>query len=336
MATNRSALDLRVIRIDGLPMDNNLQRPGAVSVADPGCTGHVHCTASEDRPMNQNPPRSALRSAGRAFLKLLGAVAACYALLVALIAASQTALLFPRWAVAPAPALPQTAELLRIAPGEGVVLYGHRLPGNGDEAPLLAFGGNAWNAAALALYLHGILPERDIIAFHFRGYAPSTGHPSAAALSADAKVIHDWLVARGHPAPLVAGFSIGSGPAADLAANRPVAGVLLVTAFDSLEALARAHHPWAPVRLLLRHRMEPAQALSSVGTPIAMISASRDRIVFPQRTEALRRALDTADPGLVFDRTIAADHNDLYGHPDMAATLRAAVAALQNANAAGQ
>jgi hypothetical protein len=31
--------------------------------------------------------------------------------------------------------------------------------------------------------------------------------------------------------------------------------MILVTPFDSLEALARDLYPWAPVGLLLRHRM---------------------------------------------------------------------------------
>ena len=42
---------------------------------------------------------------------------------------------------------------------------------------LLGFGGNAWNAEAMALYLHGLFPGREVAAFHYRGYAPSTGEP---------------------------------------------------------------------------------------------------------------------------------------------------------------
>lgn len=283
----------------------------------------------QDRNASPPPPAgSARRSLTRAALRGLGILGVSYAVLVMILAASQTLLLFPRWAVAPAPVLPANAEQVRIDRSGGVILHGHRIRGQSGEAPVLAFGGNAWNAAALALFLHGILPERDIVAFHFRGYTPSTGRPSAAALAEDALAIHDWMVGSGYPAPLVAGFSIGTGPAAWLAAHRPVAGVILVTPFDTLLQLIRDHYPWMPVQIFLRHRMDPAADLQDSAAPVAIIAAARDEIVFPGRTDALRRALAGAIPGVVMDRTIQAGHNDLYSHPEMSAALRDAVAAL--------
>jgi len=262
--------------------------------------------------------------------KILGLLAGGYVALVALMALGQTSTLFPRWAVAPAPPLPPAAETLEIARPGGATLHGLRLRGRDPDAPpVIGFPGNAWNAADMALFLHRHLPDHDIIAFHFRGYAPSTGRPSAAALEADALAIHDHLAAEGLPPAVAVGFSIGTGPAARLAAERPVAGAILVTPFESLTELARGHYPWAPVRLLLRHRMEPAAALAGGPAPVALIAAARDGIVPPARTEALRRALADTTPGVVFDRTLSAGHNDLYGHPAFGDSLRAAMAALR-------
>lgn len=279
-------------------------------------------------------------------LKIAGMLAGGYLALVALMALTQTATLFPRWAVTPPPPLPPEAETLRIRRPGGVELHGLRLPARPEAGapaaegtgapPVLGFGGNAWNAADMALFLQRHLPGHDILAFHYRGYPPSTGRPSAAALAEDALAIHDHLAAQGLPAPVVVGFSIGTGPAATLAAERPTAGAILVTPFDSLTELARAHYPWAPVRLLLRHRMEPAADLRRAGVPIALIAAARDGIVPPARTEALRRALaDPAPdpaPGIVFDRTLPAGHNDLYAHPDFGPALRAAMDSLRAAD----
>ena len=65
----------------------------------------------------------------------------------------------------------------------------------------------------MALYLHGLFPGREIAAFHYRGYAPSTGTPSAAALLADSMLAFDRLqqaLASGRGVVAV-GFSIGSG-----------------------------------------------------------------------------------------------------------------------------
>lgn len=111
---------------------------------------------------DHRPARPGPQPIHRVLLRALCAIALGYAVLVGMIAAGQTALLFPRWAVAPAPALPAAAETLRIDPGDGVVLEGRRVPGRQDETPLLAFGGNAWNTDALAVWLHGVFPDRDV------------------------------------------------------------------------------------------------------------------------------------------------------------------------------
>ena len=189
---------------------------------------------------------------------------------------------------------------------------------------ILGFGGNAWNAAAVAEYLHDLFPEAHVAAFHYRGYAPSGGAPGAEALQQDALLVHDFVKARLRPARTVAiGLSIGSGVAPFLAARRPLDGLILVTPFDSLGALAAGHYPWLPVRLLLRHRMEPAAELRGTRLPVAIIAGERDTLVRPARTEALRRAV----PNLVLDRTIAgASHNDIYDRPEFRAAMREALA----------
>ena len=89
---------------------------------------------------------------------------------------------------------------------------------------------------------------------------------------------------------MAVGLSIGAGPAAYLASRRPIAGLILITPFDSLKALAREHYPWAPVGLLLRHRMEIADMLAASSAPVALIAAERDTIVPPRRTEPVRRS----------------------------------------------
>ena len=118
-----------------------------------------------------------------------------------------------------------------------------------DAAPtLLGFGGNTWNAEATALTLHALFPHRDVVAFHYRGYAPSTGSPSADALFSNSLMIYDHLLQTQAGEPILpVGFSIGAAVAAYLARHRPVAGLILVTPFDSLEAVARDLYWWAPV-----------------------------------------------------------------------------------------
>ena len=140
----------------------------------------------------------------------------------------QTALLFPASSVGPGDPLPPRAERLELRAASGERLAGVHIPPvrpGAERLLILGFGGNGWNADSAAVFLAGLYPEADIIAFHYRGYAPSEGSPSSAALLADAPLIHDFARARLRPARTVAiGLSIGSGVAANARRDRPLDG----------------------------------------------------------------------------------------------------------------
>ena len=261
------------------------------------------------------------------WMKLLLLITLCYVAVVAAVFFAQTRMLFPVGMVSPAGSLPASAERLELLTPSGHHLHGMHIPASmprKDRLVILGFGGNAWNAEAAAVYLHDLYPEADVVAFHYRGYRPSEGRPSAAAHMADALLIHDAVQSRFGDSRLVAtGFSIGSGVATSLAARRPLDGLILVTPFDSLSAVAATHYPWLPVRLLLRHRMEPAADLRTVQAPVAIIAGERDTLIPAARTVALERAV----PRLVFARTISgAGHNDIYQDPRFHAAMREALA----------
>jgi hypothetical protein len=248
-----------------------------------------------------------------------------YLALLGLLFAFQGRILFPTGAVGGAGPLPPGAERIEIASADGERLHGVHLRPAGSRSGtlILGFGGNGWNAESAASYLHQLYPWADVVAFHYRGYRPSTGSPSAAALIADAPLAFDAAVARVRPKrTIAAGFSIGSGVAASLAARRPVNGTILVTPFDSLRAVAASHYRWLPVGLLFRHEMEAADALAGSDVPVAILAAERDSLIPPGRTDALRRAVRN----LAFDRTIrGAGHNDVYDRPDFRAAMREAL-----------
>ncbi len=261
-------------------------------------------------------------------MKLILGAAAAYVGVAVLAYTLQTRMLFPVGIAAGIdPPLPGSAVRLEIATADGERLHGVRiLPVENSPAnspTLIGFGGNAWNANVVALYLHGLYPNADVVAFHYRGYKPSTGQPSAAALLSDAVLIHDHVRdSIGAERIIGVGFSIGSGVAANMASKRPVAGLILVSPFDSLKALAADHFPWLPVKWLFRHNMESEDDLRGVQIPMAVIAAERDTIVPPARTRALREAISAP----VLDRTIAgAGHNDIYDRPEFRAAMVAAL-----------
>jgi uncharacterized protein len=241
----------------------------------------------------------------------------------------QSHFIFPVHAVARPGPWPRAAERLSVTTADGETLHGVHIPPESSEKSrtlVLGFGGNAWNGQDVAEYLHELYPDHPVVVFHYRGYAPSTGSPSAKALIADAPLVYDAAVKAVRPGKVIAvGFSIGTGVAAQLAATRHLDGLILVTPFDSLKAVAQSMYPWLPIGPLFAHEIDAKAPLRKHRVPVAIIAAQRDEIVPAERTRALKEALSN----LVFDRTIPrAGHNDIYARSDFHEAMHAAFGAV--------
>lgn len=237
----------------------------------------------------------------------------------------QTRFIFPTHAVPNAGPLPRGAQALSLKV-RGAELAGVHFPPDrksADRTLILGFGGNGWNGQDVGEYLHEVYPDADVIAFHYRGYRPSTGAPSADALIADAPLVYDLAVDLVKPARTVAvGFSIGTGIAAQLASRRKLDGLILVTPFDSLKAVAQSMYPWLPIGIFFQHEVDAAAPIAKTKAPVAIIEAERDELVPHERTEALRKRVTN----LVFDKTISrAGHNDIYARSDFQEAMREAL-----------
>ena len=249
-----------------------------------------------------------------------------YGSLVVVMYGAQTYLVFPGTRLPSRPLdHPFTPERLVLETEDGVYLHGMLFAPRrvASEGLVIGFGGNAQDAEAFGQELAGRFPDRHVAVFHYRGYGPSTGRPAEAAMLADSLVIHDRLTDNLRPKTILAlGVSLGSGVAAYLSKARALDGVLLVTPYDSIEAIAKAAYPWLPVGLLLKHRFPTVDFMRNNRTPVAIIASANDRVVAPARTAALRAAI----PNLVFDRTIAgAGHADLYALPAYDDAVKAAL-----------
>lgn len=269
-------------------------------------------------------------------VKLLIAILLLYCAVAAALFFAQTSIFFPTRLVPPAGPLPPGAERIEVTARDGVRLEGVLIKpsrGASSQTAILGFAGNASNAAGIAEFLHALFPEHPVIAFHYRGYGPSGGKPSAAALLEDAPLLHDLALERLRPDKLVVvGISLGSGVAAGLAARRPVDGLILVTPFDSLKAVAREQFPWLPVSLLLRHDLPSDDFLRNSPVPVAIVAAERDEVIPPRRTEALRRSVRN----LAFNAIIPGTrHNDIAYHPLFSARMQEALDAVLAKRAGG-
>ncbi|HXX86085.1 MAG TPA: alpha/beta fold hydrolase [Casimicrobiaceae bacterium] len=207
--------------------------------------------------------------------------------------------------------LPARASALEVVAVDGTRLRGWMVKGEATPAPaVIYFGGNAeevsWTLADARWPR-----EWTIVGLNYRGYGTSEGSPSEAALTADALAIYD-LVARGgdiDPRRIVVfGRSLGTAIAVRLAAERPVAGVVLVSPYDSLVAIGKKHYPWLPVSLLLRHRFDALDDAKRNKMPLLVIVGESDSIIPPERSRALYNAWAGPKSWQVEPR---ADHNDL-------------------------
>lgn len=267
-------------------------------------------------------------------MKLLLVLALGYGCLVALMYSAQTSLIFPGTKLPSRPLdHPFMPTRLEIERDDGVRLSGILFAPDGkaaSEGLVIGFGGNAQDADMLGQELAASFADRHVAVFHYRGYGPSSGKPSEVALLADALVIHDRLVRDLAPRSVHAiGISLGSGIAGYLSKQRTLDGIILVTPYDSIEAVAKQAYPWLPVGLLLKHRFPTVDFMADNRTPTAIIASELDRVIRPARTEALRQRLEK----LVFDRTIAgAGHGDVHGLPAYDQALREALEVLQSAH----
>jgi uncharacterized protein len=189
----------------------------------------------------------------------------------------------------------------------------------GKPDPILYFGGNAERIETNRDDFAELFPGRSVYLVAYRGYGASTGEPSEAVLVPDALALFDE-VQRTHPRQRIAviGRSLGSGIASQVASQRPVERLALITPFDSMVGAAKAHYPIFPVDSLLTERYDSSQALLAFREPILILHGGHDDVVPESCTKHLIDTLPAA-PKVV--RIGNAGHNDISAYPKFSEAL---------------
>jgi pimeloyl-ACP methyl ester carboxylesterase len=157
-----------------------------------------------------------------------------------------------------------------------------------------------------------------------RGYGASEGSPSAASIAADALKWHDYALKEIRPAQIFAfGRSLGSGAAVRLAAERRLSGVILVTPFDSLAAVAKRYYWYLPVDLMLRHRFDSIDLAPKITSPLLCLAAAEDSVIPPEHARRLFEAWAGPKQWVLLP---GADHNSTDGLPMFWASIKAFLA----------
>lgn len=142
------------------------------------------------------------------------------------------------------------------------VLYSH---GNGEDLGDIEPVMQEWVARGYS-----------VVAYDYAGYGTSTGSPSERAIRADILRVYDYLTAEKGVAPdriLVYGWSLGGTPSVRLAAEKPVAGLILDSTFTS------APRVWTGIPLFPPVRFDNLGRIDDATCPVLVVHGEADRMI---------------------------------------------------------
>lgn len=213
------------------------------------------------------------------------------------------------------PAPPSGVRERWIVTKDGVRLHAWYAAGARAKATLVWSHGNGGNIAGRVDVLIALAARRlNVLAYDYRGYGKSAGHPDEAGVYRDAEAAYDSERRRGvRPARIICfGESLGGAVSIHLASTRACAGVAVVSTFTSMRDVARHH--FGPLSLVVGNRFDALSRIRGLSVPIFIAHGDRDEIVPFELGERLFAA---ANPPKRFFRARGANHNDVFASPGL-------------------
>jgi pimeloyl-ACP methyl ester carboxylesterase len=150
----------------------------------------------------------------------------------------------------------------------------------------------------------------NVLAFDYRGFGRNEGTPSEAGVYEDGMTAYRHLTGELHVPPdriILAGRSLGSAVAVELATRVPSGGLLLLSAIDSVPATAGRYCPWAPVHFLASQRFDSLAKARRVAIPVLQVHAAEDWLIPIDAA----RSLFGQFPGRKLMLELPGGHNDV-------------------------
>jgi pimeloyl-ACP methyl ester carboxylesterase len=227
--------------------------------------------------------RCIARSAGTKVVTSNGRAARALTLLLALVLPAVAAAGPFRWAIYPAPTvpledrpMPARGDVVTVTTNDGLVLSGIHVPPREGQPLLLAFPGNASDAADSAAWMEPLL-ERGfgLVAANYRGYGGNPGEPSEAGLAKDADAFMAFARTRHPGVPTwIIGHSLGGAVALALAERSPPNRVLTWGTFTTLRDMA----PWFG-RMLVGDVFRNVDMVPRLESPWVLVHGLGDEVV---------------------------------------------------------
>ena len=189
-----------------------------------------------------------------------------------------------------------------------------------EDLDLIFLHGNAENLQTMAL--SGIFTQFQTLNAHFLaldypGYGRSGGRPSEGSLVAAGMAALDRAETDFPGQPVIlAGWSLGAGIAFQVAARAPerLSGFIALSAWSSLEDVAKEHFPAWLVHALLRERYDSLAAAAQIACPALLIHGESDELIPVTHGAALSRQLPNLQRWLAVPHT---GHNDLFSRREV-------------------
>jgi len=189
-------------------------------------------------------------------------------------------------------------------------------PTTSASGTVLVFHGNGGTALGRAYYAAAFnhLGYRVLLA-EYPGYGARPGSYGERSFVPDAVSMFDSALAEFGPPIYLVGESLGAGVASAVARDRSreVAGVALITPWDSLPDIAQERYPLLPARLVMKSRYDNVANLASYAGPKAVAMALEDEIIPNEHT---RRLYDSLGQPKRLWRFEGAGHNSWPVEPD--------------------
>jgi pimeloyl-ACP methyl ester carboxylesterase len=188
-------------------------------------------------------------------------------------------LFFPERTLHAAPRDPY--EDVAMATKDGERLHGWWIPAPQPPSAgsILFCHGNGGNVSDRVL--HAALLARagfDVLLFDPRGYGRSTGRPSEEGTYRDARAARAALAERAEGRVFYLGESLGGAVAIELATAHPPDGLILVSTFTSVRAMARKHYPFLPAAAV-PDAYPSLERIRRLTVPLLVLHGDRDDLV---------------------------------------------------------
>jgi hypothetical protein len=215
---------------------------------------------------------------------------------------------------------PVNAKLIEFKTNDGLVLEGAFIK-HGDNLPLvLYFGGNNGNVVGFLDEVASKIDNYNFVAFNYPGYANSQGKPSEQNVLKYANEIY----AKYKP-DIVAGRSLGTAVAIDVASKNSAPKLLLITPIDSILNIAKSRYPFLPISMLLKDKFQADIWAKNLKAKVAVVLVENENIV-PKKS--MDNILGVLGKRVIFKTTIkGANHIDIYSH-NIADTIKNALDSL--------